>query len=266
MRRLILLCSLLVPASAFACGPNTDCVIGDRTYRIALPETQNDEPIGAIVFAHGYRGSAQGTMRNKNLREMASDMGLALIAVKSYAEDWQIPNVPADPGTDGHIEYDYFDAVITDATTRFAIDADRIMMTGFSAGGMMVWELICNRPDLFAGFAPIAGTFWLSPPATCAESIASVIHIHGTEDKIVPLTGRPIGPTHQGNVFEALEMHRAKGDFGPVQTIETSGLRCDRRSNASGAILDFCTFAGGHAFKLDFLRYAWSRLEEVGQL
>ena len=48
-------------APALACGPDTDCAVGDRTYRIALPEGHDGAaPVGALVWAHGYRGTAAG--------------------------------------------------------------------------------------------------------------------------------------------------------------------------------------------------------------
>lgn len=251
-------------SAARACGPDSDCMLGARHYRIAMPET-GAGPVGAIVFAHGYRGSAQGIMRNMGLRRMVADMGLALIAVKSARDDWDIPGAPSDMQSTGAIEMAYFEAVIADATRRFAIDPDRIMMSGFSAGGMVTWELACQRPNLFAGFAPIAGTFWQGPPASCGDTV-SVIHIHGTQDTTVPLTGRRIGPTRQGDVSEVLTMYRAAGGFGAVQTERVGDKTCERRNNAQGDVLEFCTFDGGHTFRRDDLGYAWERLKAAGKV
>lgn len=249
-----------------ACGPDSDCALGERHYRIAMPEGHDGAaPVGAIVFAHGYRGSARGVMRNMGLRGMVSDMGLALIAVKSARDDWDIPGAPSDLNSTGAVEMTYFEDVIADATARFGIDADRIMMSGFSAGGMVTWELACQRPDLFAGFAPVSGTFWGGPPDACAGP-ASVIHIHGTTDKTVPLAGRPIGPTKQGDVREVLAMYRAAGGFDGGDSVAVDDLSCLRQSNRSGDALEFCTFEGGHSFKRAFLAYAWDRLEAGGKL
>lgn len=264
------LCAALVaclPASAFACGPDTECSIGDRHYRIAMPEGHDGvTPVGAIVFAHGYRGSARGAMRNMGMRRMVSDMGLALIAVKSLDEDWVIPNAPRHLDSDGAEEFAYFEAVMADAAARFALDRDRVMITGFSAGGMMVWNLACARPDLFAGFAPISGTFWKEPPERCARPVASVVHIHGINDPTVPLSGRPIGPTRQGDVAEVLAMYRAHGGFGAAQMAQVDDLSCARQQNDTGAVLEFCTFSGGHSFRRGFLSYAWDRFEAAGKL
>ena len=77
-----LLGAMTLAPAAVACGPDTDCQIGARHYRIAMPEGHDGvTQVGAIVFAHGYRGSARGVMRNMNMRKMVSEMGLALIAV-----------------------------------------------------------------------------------------------------------------------------------------------------------------------------------------
>ena len=147
-------------------------------------------------------------MRNKNLGKAVSNLGLALVAPKSSGDDWAIPGTPSGATP---VELEYFEAVVADIRQRFNIDTSRMMASGFSAGGMMVWNLACDRGDLFAAYAPIAGTFWEPTPQTCNSSPQSIIHTHGTSDKIVPLTGRPIGNTRQGNVWNVLKMYREKG-------------------------------------------------------
>ncbi len=195
----------LLATPALACGPDTDCKLGDRTYRVAMPEGHDGaKPVGAIVFSHGYRGSAAGLMRNRNLRRAISNMGLAFIALKSKDDDWVLPNSPRHMDSDGSDEFEYVDAVVADATKRHPIDTERLVAAGFSAGGMMTWNLACARSGLFAGFVPISGTFWQEPPSACAGPVANIIHIHGDNDPTVPLNGRPILNTHQGKVSDAL--------------------------------------------------------------
>ena len=149
---LCLLSCLVLATPATACGPDTDCMIGDRFYRIRMPVGHDGAArIGAIIFAHGYRGTAAGVMRSQGLATVASDLGVALIAVKSAGDDWSIPGAPAMGSIAGVDELAYFDRVVADATARFPIDADRLMVSGFSAGGMMVWTLACHRSQHFAG-------------------------------------------------------------------------------------------------------------------
>ncbi|MEM7289215.1 MAG: prolyl oligopeptidase family serine peptidase [Pseudomonadota bacterium] len=252
----------------FACGPESDCMVGEnRHYRIRLPEGHDGKsPIGAIVYSHGYRGSAKGMMNNGSMAKLASQMGVALIATKSYAEDWRIPGVPRNTGTDGKVEFDYFDAVVADVTTRFPIDRNRLMATGFSAGGMMVWNLICHRSQLFAGFAPISGTFWEPEPETCTTPPANVVHIHGDADPVVPLQGRPISDTHQGQVPQVLAMYANYGGYAESGRETEDRLRCQNSRNGDGNILNFCLFSGGHSFRSEFVKQAWEMLERAGKL
>lgn len=266
LRLVLAALAVFVAAPVLACGADSDCRLGDRIYRIAMPEGYDGRtPVGAIMFAHGYRGTAAGVMRNKSLRRMVSRMGLALIALKSGDEDWVIPHAPRHEGTDGSVEFNYVDAVLRDVTRRFAVDGSRIMAAGFSAGSMMVWNLACAMPDRFIGFAAMSGTFWQKPPKSCNGPVANVIHFHGDADPTVPLAGRQILSTHQGSVMEALDMYKKFGGFGPAEKTEANGLSCSNRRNKDGEILDFCMFSGGHSFRTEYVRFAWDSFAKAGQ-
>ncbi len=248
-------------APAYACGASTNCTIGSRSYRIALPDGHDGEtPIGAIIYAHGYKGSAKGVMGNKSLRGLAESLGVALIAAQSVGAVWDLPGSPGKDTYRGIDEFAYFDALIEDAATRFSIDPSKLLMTGFSAGGMMVWELACKRSQSFAGFAPISGTFWQPEPRTCPSPAASVIHIHGNRDTVVPLTGRRIADARQGNVQKVLTMYQRHGDFGPAEPYPAQNLNCTRRKNDAGKFLDFCLFEGGHEIRTEYVRHAWEQV------
>lgn len=242
----------LFPTMGLACGADTDCMIGERSYRIAMPDGATNP--GALVFAHGHRGSARGVMNNSGLRRLASDLGMALIAANGVDGSWDLPGSPSHPTSDGSVEIAYFDAMLADAETQFGIDGDNIIMSGFSAGGMMTWNLLCARSDLIRGAVPISGTFWADIPETCETPSVSVVHIHGDNDPTVPLSGRAIRTSHQGDVPTALSMYANHGGFGNAVNSQVGGLDCTQRSNAEDQILGFCLFAGGHSFRLEHLR------------
>ena len=269
--RLLFALSLLMlvsnPFEAQACGVQTNCMIGERHYRIKMPEGHDGtNRIGAIIYAHGYRGSANGMMKNKSMAKLASELGVALIATKSYSNDWRIPGVPRNRDADGRLELTYYDALIEDVTSRFPIDSSRLMATGFSAGGMMVWNLICHRSEKFAAFVPMSGTFWQPEPKTCTSPPANVIHIHGDADPVVPLMGRPIADTHQGEVPKVMEMYANYGNYEETGEEKLGKLTCQNTKNPEGKILIFCLFSGGHSFRTEFLRNAWQKLATEGKL
>lgn len=240
-----------------ACGVDTDCRIGERTYRIHLPERDGNKPIGAIFFAHGWRGTADGVMDNKSLIALADELGVAIVAPQSKGEDWQLPGRPRHTGNTGEEEFSYYERLVDEVVKRFSIDRRRLLMSGFSAGGMMTWNLACHEGGLFAGFAPIAGTFWEPIPESCQGAAVDLIHFHGTSDKMVPLSGRVIADTKQGDVSEALSFFVKRGGFGPAKDVPADGLTCQRRENAEGRILEFCTHPGGHLYKANYVRRAW---------
>lgn len=265
--RILTFLLLLFTAPAHACGPDTDCAVGARIYRIAMPEDWDGTSlVPALIWSHGYRGSAAGAMRNKFMRAMLSDAGYALIAAQGVNGTWDLPYGPRTFDSDGAAEFAYFEAVIDDAVANHAVDPDRIVASGFSAGGMMVWNLACARPGLFAGFIPYSGTFWLKPPDACAAPATSIVHIHGTDDSTVPLTGRPIGETHQGEVEEAMTMYRDFGAFGPTNYYKIGPLTCRNRNNEGGETLQLCLFEGGHSFRHEFVGHGLNELIDAGQL
>lgn len=252
---------LLSPA--YACGPDSDCMIGERTFRIRMPEGHDGKTrVGAIIFNHGYRGTAAGLMRNKKLGKIISNMGLAFVAPKSARQDWDIPNAPS-PGP--RVELPFFDKLRDRLINDHQIDSNKIVVSGFSAGGMMTWNLACERGNDYAAFIPIAGTFWAPVPGACPTMPTNIIHIHGTSDKIVPMKGRPIGPTKQGDVYKALAVASRTGGFGKWNSQGAEdGLTCQQKASSDGKILRLCLHPGGHSFQSKWLRSSWETLKVTG--
>jgi polyhydroxybutyrate depolymerase len=247
-------CLAAVVDPAQACGRTTDCLIGERTYRIVLPAERDDTtPLGAIVFAHGYRGSADGVMRSDGLVGLAEALGVAFVAANADGRDWRIPGVPSFPEADGVEALAYFDALRQALIDRHGVDPERIVASGFSAGGMMAWQLACHRGQDYAGFIPLSGTFWAPLPETCPTTAVDLIHYHGTEDAVVPLDGRPINQSRQGNVRDAIALFTEAGGYRAIDDEAEAGLDCDLALNDAGQRLELCLYAGGHGFSHEHL-------------
>ncbi len=258
MRVLAILLALFA-SPALACGEATDCKIENGIYRIHLPP---EAPTGAIIFAHGYRGTAEGTMRNEALKSLADDLGVALVAIKSFDEDWTIPNAPSAGTRPERDETDYVLRVKRDVVDRNGIDPARVLMVGFSAGGMLTWNVACAAGDAFAAFVPMSGTFWKGPPATCPTD-ARIYHFHGTSDEVVPISGRPIGPTVQGDMTAVLAMYRADRGLGAGRAVDFQGLDCTEWDGPA-TMLRYCLHPGGHQFRADWIRGVWGEVFPQG--
>lgn len=243
------------PTKADACGQETACALGERSYRIALPDGP-EPPRGAIVFAHGYKSSATATLANGALSGLANRLGLALIAAEGIDGTWNLPNRPGGQVAEGPDEIAYFEAIRSDAARRFGIDPGGFMVAGFSSGGMMVWELACRSGEAFAAFVAISGTFWNPVPQACPTTPAYLAHLHGTTDTVVPISGRPIGNTRQGDVREAIGMLLRQSDYGAPDVEATGDLNCSIRRDSEGRVLDICFHPGGHALRTDLIERA----------
>lgn len=255
----------MLPGISRACDRNSDCLIGNRSYRIILPEGHdNVTSIPAIIFVHSYRGTAAGVMGNDKLTKMATQSGFAFIAVQAAGPEWNIPSIPSGDELADIDELAYFDAVSEEISRKFAIDPSRVIVAGFSSGAMMVWYLACHRGNSYAGFVPMSGTFWEPLPTTCPTIPSNLIHYHGRQDPVVPLGGRQIKDAHQGDVMQAIELVAGLSDYMPATPERVDGAECSRQVDDRHRILELCLFTGKHEMKVAYLARAMLAIEESG--
>ncbi|MCV3274270.1 alpha/beta hydrolase family esterase [Roseobacter sinensis] len=257
MYQLLVVLTLTLTGPAMACGPDSDCPLGNRVYRFAAVEGQGS---GTLIFFHGVGGSAASTLENGSLREFAERERLTLIAAEAASDDWNIPGSPATHQADTSDELAYFDALLEEVGSEIDIDQTPIFVSGFSAGAMVVWNLACHRPDKVAGFIPVSGTFWDPLPDHCTSQNVNLIHYHGMHDDVVPMQGRQVGDSHQGDLDAAFDLIAQPGSFGTDATEERSGLSCRARKGAFEHRLELCVFEGGHRFQVSFLEDALRQL------
>jgi polyhydroxybutyrate depolymerase len=259
---------VIAEAETEKCGGDIPCQIEGGEYRIALPGgTKSGQPLGAIMFLHGWRGSASGEMNNRSLRAVAEKHGLAYIAPQGAGSTWSYPASPSQ----NRDEFAYFSALLADLADRFGITSDRILLSGFSMGGSMVWYLACEMPQRFGGYAPIAGAFWEPQPTACNGPVDYMLHVHGTADTVVPIQGRPIGDRwQQGDVYRSFAMIEKAGRCSvnePASMPEAvPGLSCDLDWHCNGtmeASMRLCLHEGGHIVRSEWLDTAWQQLSTL---
>lgn len=259
MRLFALIFMLFAPHMALACGAETDCEIPSGTYRIAKPDGQVQ---GTILFFHGWQGTAARFMRSKGLMRQAAQKGLVVVAPQGLGKSWSFPGSPSQ----SRDEMAFVDALLADLETRHGLDPDRMLVTGFSLGGSMVWNIACYRGDKFAGYAPIAGAFWDPIPQKCPSPMPILLHVHGKNDQTVPLAGRAIANSRQGDVFESLTRWRIQGqcnDNTPTNSTDGRALSCQRWSNCGGGVIEICLHEGKHAIRTEWVMRAWDELVAI---
>ena len=266
------LCALPFAAAAQSCGRDTaPCEVPMGTYRVALPEASADG-LPAVLFLHGAGGTGRGVLGMTGTIEAITDRGYAVLAPDGLA--WRagqsggiwsfLPDIQREKRRD---ETAFLAEVVADAAARYAVDPERVLLAGFSAGGFMVNYLACDTPEAFAAYAPVSGGFWRPHPESCAGPV-KLLHTHGFRDTTVPLEGRPLrsGQWLQGDIFEGLGIWRAaNGCTAP----DPDGFRAtgqfERRfwNCAPGSALEFALFPGGHGVPDGWADMALDWFEEV---
>lgn len=203
------------PALALDCGGETNpCKIANGEYHIAVPDGWQGGP--AVVHLHGYGSTGAKVIRNQDFVEPFTARGYAVIA--PTARRW-LENKPTDWSVrDGWNTYPRHDVrflsdVLADAATRADVDPGRVLLSGFSRGGSMVWDMACLAPDFARGYAPVSGGFWLPMTEACIGPV-HMLHTHGFTDEIVPLEGRVLHSAEfdvtitQADIWEGLQLWR----------------------------------------------------------
>jgi polyhydroxybutyrate depolymerase len=235
------------------------CTIAEGEYALHLPDNAanlENKPIPALLYFHGAGGSGPKAMRNKGMLKTFTERGYAIIAPSGLKR----PNSRFGPGWSflpfrekQRDELKFAHAVLADAARNYGIDRNRVLTSGFSIGGSLVWYLACQDPALSRAYAPVAGAFWRPHPVSedCKGPI-KLLHTHGWRDGTVPLEGRPLGGgrIYQGDVFAGLRIMREVNGCDQLRAdkFNTSGKFWRRKWTrcTPDSALEFALHTGGH--------------------
>lgn len=227
-------------------------MIAAGTYRLAFPEGWNGaEPLPAVLFFHGFNASAASVL-NSSLPATFGQAGYLLIVPDgAVLPGRDVRGWPGRKGAPGQRDdLAFIRDVMADVAHRVPLDAGRVLVAGFSAGGSMAWLLACYEGQRFAAFVSVAGALRRpQPSADCPGGPVRMLHIHGFTDTQVPLEGRQIRDWHQGDVFEGLaRLRQQNGCPSRPSRIELGEpYRCRIWDTcASGREIELCLHDGGH--------------------
>ena len=157
--------------------------VGTVTYGIWIPRDYDPaEPVPLVLALHpgGSTGAYYGTQFLRGVVGPAlQDWGAVIVA----------PDVPARRWANETSERGVL-ALLDDVIDRYAIDTERILVTGFSLGGRGTWYMASRHPDLFAAAIPMAARSDSEDAALVGDM--PVFIIHARDDEVVPF-----GPAEQ---------------------------------------------------------------------
>lgn len=187
---LVVACSPTLP-SGFVNGTSLHHInVGgrDRSYRLYEPAgRQASAPL--VIVLHGYSGSGQQVERDYGWDELADSAKFVVAYPDGLDRAWNVDGEGCcgRPGREGVDDVAFVSAAVADIANHVGTDPARIYVTGMSNGGIMSYTLACAT-DIFAAIGPVAGTQLSRCPSPHPTSI---MHIHGTADRLVPYGGGP---------------------------------------------------------------------------
>jgi polyhydroxybutyrate depolymerase len=173
----------------------------NRAYDFVVPETARGMAMPVVLSFHGFSLSSEDQADITGLVDRArADGFVAVFPRGSDLHGMTSAYFNIETTDDPHLADDVgFTAEILDRLEAdLCIDRSRIFVSGFSNGGMFAATLGCALNDRVAAVASVAGVHLLPD---CPGRSMPIIVIHGSDDDIVPLSEKDVGPAADARAF-----------------------------------------------------------------
>lgn len=176
--------------------------VRERTVIVHVPSTRKDDgPLPLVLDLHGSNSTPAEQLNRSQLDQTAEREGFIVAAPQGAIATaagfaWNVPFTQTDvAGAPDDVAF--LADVIGTLVAGGCADERQVYAAGYSGGGRMVSQFACERPELVAAIAPVAGlraggqlstaAGIVPDPATCAPSQeVPVITFSGTADPVNP--------------------------------------------------------------------------------
>ncbi|MDA9992745.1 prolyl oligopeptidase family serine peptidase [Flavobacteriaceae bacterium] len=201
---------------------NSQTIVHDgmnREYILYVPNSYDETSAIPILFNfHGFGGSASQFMQEADMRSLAEANTFILVYPQGSCLDGSSHWNPCPIGGDNKSTADdvgFIESIISEISSQYTIDMERIYAAGYSNGGMMAYGLANYKSDLIAAVASVSGTMLNCTGPTSHPM--PVVHLHGTSDGVVSYNGS----NDWNSVQSTLEYWTSFNNTISTPTIET---------------------------------------------
>jgi polyhydroxybutyrate depolymerase len=157
----------------------------DRTYTLHVPP---GDPVGLVLSLHGGGGTGIGQRNLTDFDTVADANNLLVVYPDGYDKSWA-DGRGASPADRRHVDdIGFLVGLAAKLQNDYNIAPGHVFATGMSNGAFMSNRLACDRADVFAAIAPVAGTLGVGVACNPSRPV-SVWEAHGTADPLVPFKG-----------------------------------------------------------------------------
>lgn len=212
------------PPSGFAPGTSVHTItVGgrDRVYRLYQPAgLPASAPL--VVMLHGGFGSAEQAERAYGLDQLADTAKFVVAYPAGLNRAWNTTGggCCGRSAREGVDDVGFITAAVADIAKNVGINPSKVFATGISNGGIMSYTL-AGDTGVFAAIGPDSAT-QLDPCPSPHPT--SVMHIHGTGDRLIPYNGGQGFSVINGPSVPSVNAFWRNVDRCGVTTTTTGGL------------------------------------------
>ena len=218
----------------------------DREYILYIPNSYDGtSSVPLMLNFHGFGGSASQFMQEADMRSLAEANTFILVYPQGSCLDGSSHWNPCPIGGDNKSTADdvgFVESIISEISSQYMIDMERIYAAGYSNGGMMAYGLANYKSDLIAAVASVSGTMLNCTGPTSHPM--PVVHLHGTSDGVVSYNGS----NDWNSVQSTLEYWISFNNTISIPTIDTD--------NTGGMTIEHYSYEqGDNAVSVEHYKY-----------
>lgn len=227
-----------------------------RNYFVYCPKDCKYENMPLMIVLHGGLGNALEIEKRTGMNELA-DSGPFVVVYPDGIEgqnslkNRRTWNAGDCCGISARRKIDdvlFIERVIDQVEQNYSIDSRRVYVAGMSNGGMMAYRLASEIPQKVAAVIVISAD--LAVDNFDAAKNVAVLHIHGTDDRLVPVAGgvgeKSITNVSHRSLAETVNLiTRARQCAAPEVTMVGRGVQSSLYRCSQGAPVEVVLLQGG---------------------
>jgi polyhydroxybutyrate depolymerase len=165
----------------------------ERTALLHVPA--NYDPAHAsplVIVLHGFGLKAEDMVRITGFNDEADQSGFLVVYPQGSGDKsaWNGGNCCGEAAVMKVDDVAFINQLIDEIMRIASVDPQRIYATGFSNGAIMSYRLACDLGSRIASVAPVSAA--MEYPSCHPSRAISVLHFHGTADRLNPYEGGEI--------------------------------------------------------------------------
>ena len=138
-----------------------------------------------LIFLHSGGGNAALSLATSGFATAARKAGFSVVFGNSRDGLWRYNGLN---GTDDRSDEEYV-LELREALVARGYGSRGIFVAGFSNGGMIGLQTVCDHPTLFEGIALISSAMPEAVGESCRSFPSRIVVVNGTEDPVMPTKG-----------------------------------------------------------------------------